>query len=166
MPISTIGAYKIEESASEATTSSIHTAPDYPSSLLIISCASPYSPLWPVMDSGKRLQSIEEELTANQIKTDASKLTLKTIMNKLEVPVPEESVREEEFNFGQNSGIPVNSRTHILGHVKIKLATPVDFNRDHKNVGNSSGAERGMKEKQMFGLSRMVAFCKRMANYK
>ena len=59
-------------------------------------------------------------------------------MNKLEVPVPEESVMEEEFNFRQNSRIPVNSKMHALnklffgGHVKIKPATPADFSGDHK----------------------------------
>ena len=72
------------------------------------------------MDSNERLQAIEEELTANQLKTDAIDLALKAIMNKLEAPVPEESVIEEEFNFGRNSGVPVNSETHSLGHVKIK----------------------------------------------
>ena len=80
-------------------TSSIHTAPNYPSSPLIISGASPYAPLQPEIDSGERLQAMEEELTANQMKTDAIELALKVIMNKLEVPVPEESVMEEELNF-------------------------------------------------------------------
>ena len=46
-----------------------------------------------------QLQAMEEELTANQMKTDAIELALKAIMNKLEVPVPEESVMEEELNF-------------------------------------------------------------------
>ena len=71
-------------------------------------------------------------MTANQMKTDAIELALKAIMNKLEVPVPEESVMEEEFNFRKNSRIPVNSETHALSHVKIKLATPVDFDGDCK----------------------------------
>ena len=107
--------------------SSLHAAPDYPSSPLIISSASPYTPLQPEMDSNKKFWAMEEELTANQMKTDAIELSLKAIMNKLEVPVPEESIMEEEFNFRQNSGILVNSEMHALGHVKIKLATPVDF---------------------------------------
>ena len=33
-------------------------------------------------------------------------------------------------------------------------------------VGNSGGAEGGTKEKLTFGLSGMMARCKRMANYK
>ena len=66
------------------------------------------------------------------MKTDAIELAPKAIMNKLEVPVPEESAMEEEFNFGRNFRIPVNSEMLMLGHVKIKLATSVDFNGDHE----------------------------------
>ena len=51
-------------------------------------------------------------------------------MNKLEAPLPEESVMEEEFNSRQDSRILVNSKTHTLGHVKIKPAIPVDSYRD------------------------------------
>ena len=61
------------------------------------------------------------------MKTDIIKLTLKAIMNKLEVPMPEESVMKEEFNFRQNSRILVNSEMYALGDRKIKSATPVDF---------------------------------------
>ena len=113
-------------------TSAIHTAPDYPSSPLIISGAFPYASLQPKMDSNERLQPMEEELVANWVKTDVIELALKAIMNKLEVPVPEESAMEEEFNIRRNSRIVVNSEMHVLGHVKIKLATPVDFDRDHE----------------------------------
>ena len=113
-------------------TSSVHTASNYPSSLLVISSASPYAPLWPEIDADERLQAMEEEQTANQMKTDANELALKAIMNKLEVPVPEESVMDEEFNFGRNSGIPVDSKMHAPGHVKIKLAMPSDFDGDCK----------------------------------
>ena len=70
---------------------------------------------------------MEEELTANQMKTDAIELPLKAIMNRVDVPVPEESVMEEEFIFRQNSGALVNSEMHTLDHVKIKLAMPADF---------------------------------------
>ena len=131
MPITTIGTYRIEESASEVMISSVHTPPDYPSSLLIISGASPYAPLQPEMGSDERFQAMEEELTANWMKTDAIELALKAIMDKLEVPIPEESV-EEEFNFGQNSRILVNSEMHALGHVKSLLAMPADFDGDCK----------------------------------
>ena len=85
------------------------------------------------MNFDERLWAVEEELAANQMKADAIKLTLKAIMNKLELPAPEELVIEEEFNFGQHSGVLVNSKMHTLGHVKIKLATPADFDGDHKN---------------------------------
>ena len=53
-------------------TCSVHTAPDY-SSPLIISSALPYASLQPKMDSDERLQAIEEELAANQMKTDVIK---------------------------------------------------------------------------------------------
>ena len=113
MVIVTVGAYGSEESAFEATTSFICTAPDYFSSLLIISSASPYTSLWPEMDADERLWAMEEELAANQMKTDAIELALKAIMNKLKVPVPEESVMEEDFNFRRNSGILVNSEIYM-----------------------------------------------------
>ena len=64
------------------------------------------------------------------MKTDAIELALKAIMNKLAVLAPEKSIMEDEFNFKQNSGIPVNSEMHALGHVKIKPATPADFDGD------------------------------------
>ena len=103
MPISTIGIYGIEESASEAITSSVHTAPDYPSTPLIISGPSPYIPLQPKMDSNKGLQAMEEELAANQMKLMQLNWPSKVLMNELEVPAPEESIMEEELNFSQNS---------------------------------------------------------------
>ena len=77
------------------------------------------------MDFDKRLQTMEEELTANQMKTEAIEF-----MNKLEVSVPEEPAMEEEFSFGRNSGMPAFSEMHVCGHIKIKLATPADFDRD------------------------------------
>ena len=79
------------------------------------------------MNSDKRLWAMEEELAANWIKTDKIELALKAIINNLEVPSLEESVMEKEFNFGHNSRVPVNSETHTLSHVKIKPATPADF---------------------------------------
>ena len=108
MPIATIGTYRLNESTSEAMTSSIHTAPNHPSLLLIISIASPYT-LQPEMDSDDRLCAMEEEVAANQMKTDTIELALKAII-KLEVPALEESVMEEVFIFGQNSRVPVNSK--------------------------------------------------------
>ena len=84
------------------------------------------------MDSNKRLQAMDEELTANWMQTDAIELALKAIMNKLEVPVPEELAMEEEFNFRRNSRIRMNSEMHALGYVKIKLAMPAEFNGDHE----------------------------------
>ena len=39
---------------------------------------------------------------------------------------------EEEFSFRRNSGTPVFSETHAPSHVKIKPATPADFNGDHE----------------------------------
>ena len=64
------------------------------------------------MNSDNRLQAMEEELAVNWTKTDAIELALKAIMNKLEVPAPEESAMEEESNFGQNSRVLVNSKMH------------------------------------------------------
>ena len=113
-------------------TSSVHTAPDFPSSLLIISSTSLHALIWPEMDSDKRLRAMEEELTVNRMKTETIDLALKAIMNKLEVPVPEEPSLEEEFNFGRNSGTPAFSEMHAPGHVEVKLATPADFNGDHE----------------------------------
>ena len=84
------------------------------------------------MDSDERLQAIEQELAANQMKTDVIELAPKAIMNKLEVPIPEASLMEDEFNFGWNSGVPVNSKTHVPGYVKVRLAMPADFNRDRE----------------------------------
>ena len=88
--------------------------------------------------ANERLQAMGKEQLAYQMKTDAIELALKAIMNKLEVPVPEESVMEEEFNFRQNSGSLVNSKMHALGYVKIKLATPADFNGDYENGSEPS----------------------------
>ena len=130
MPIATIGAYGIEESASEAMTSFVHTAPDFPSSPLIISGTLLHALIWPEMDSNERLRAMEEELTVNWMKTEGIELALKAIMNKLEVSVSEEPAMEEEFSFRRNSGTPAFSETHTPSHVKIKPATPVDFDGD------------------------------------
>ena len=100
MPIATIGDYGIEESASEAMTSSVHTVPDFPSSPLIISGTSLHAPIWPEMDSDERLQAMEEELTANWMKTEAIELAFKAIMNKLEVSVPEEPWKKSSVSEG------------------------------------------------------------------
>ena len=78
------------------------------------------------MDSDKRLQAMEEELTAHRMKTEAIELALKAIMNKLEVSVPEEPAMEEEFSFGRNSRTPAFAETHAPSHVKIKPAMPAD----------------------------------------
>ena len=61
---------------------------------------------------------MEEELTANWMKTEAIELALKAIMNKLEVSVPEELAMEEEFSFKRNSGTPAFSEMHAPSHVK------------------------------------------------
>ena len=47
-----------------------------------------------------------------------------------EVSVPEEPAMEEEFSFGRNSRTPTFSEMHAPGHIKIKPATPVDFDGD------------------------------------
>ena len=75
---------------------------------------------------------MEEELTANRMKTEAIELALKVIMNKLEMSVLEEPAMEEEFSFGWNSRTPPFSETHAPSHVKIKPATPADFNGDRE----------------------------------
>ena len=110
----------------------MHTAPDFPSSPLIISSTPLHAPIWPEMDPDERLRAMEEELTANWMKTEAIELALKAIMNKLEVPVPEEPAMEEEFSFRRNSRTPASFKTHAPSHVKIKPATPADFDRDHE----------------------------------
>ena len=104
----------------------MHTAPNFPSSPLIISSTSLRDPIQPEMDSDERLWVMEEELTANQMKTEAIELALKAIMNKLEVSVPEEPAVAEKFSFGRNSGTPAFSETHAPSHVKIKPAMPAD----------------------------------------
>ena len=51
-------------------------------------------------------------------------------MNKLEVSVPEEPAMEEEFSFRRNSETSAFSEMYAPSHVKIKPATPVDFDGD------------------------------------
>ena len=94
-------------------TSSMHTAPDFPSSPFIISSTSLHILIQPEMDSDKRLWAMEEELTANWMKTKAIELALKAIMNKLEVSVPEEPAMEEEFSFRRNSRT-ISKKTLVL----------------------------------------------------
>ena len=53
---------------------------------------------------------------------------------QLEVSVPEEPAMEEEFSFGRNSRTLAFSEMHAPSHVKIKPATPADFDRDHEKA--------------------------------
>ena len=122
-----IGTYGIEGSDSEDVTSSVHTAPGSPSSIVELSIPNSQTafPFEPKMDSSEvRLQAMEEELLANQVKTDTIQIALQSIMSKLEINT--EKPREEskaifalaEEIKGSNLG---------TGHAKIKPASPLDF---------------------------------------
>ena len=70
---------------------------------------------------------MEDELLENRAKTDAIQLALQSIMSKLEINI-EKPRDKSKANFafaeeseGSNSG---------AGHVKIKPASPSDFNGD------------------------------------
>ena len=119
----------------------MHTTPDFPSSPLIISGTSLHALIRPEMDPDERLRAMEEELTANWMKTEEIELALKAIMNKLEVSVPEEPAMEEEFSFRRNSGTLAFSEMHTPSHVKIKPAMPADFDGD-REIGRASCRER------------------------
>ena len=112
----------------EDAASSVHTAPDSPSS--IVELLLPTFPSKPKMDSSEvRLQAMEEELLENQAKTDMIQLALQSIMSKLEINT-EKPREESEVNFtlaeeieGLNLG---------MGHAKIKPASPLDFDGDQE----------------------------------
>ena len=85
----------------EDTASSVHTAPDSPSSivkLLLPNSQTTFPSEMKIDPSEVRLQAMEEELLENQAKTDTIQLALQAIMSKLEINT--EKMREEsEANF-------------------------------------------------------------------
>jgi len=74
-----------------------------------------------------RLQAVEEELLANWAKTNAIQLALQSIMSKMEINT-EKSREESEVNFALAEEIKGSNLG--MGHVKIKPASPSDFNGD------------------------------------
>ena len=82
------------------------------------------------MDSSEvRLQAMEDELLANRAKTNTIQLALQSIMSKLEINT-EKPRDKSKVNFAfAEEGKGLNSST---GHVKIKLASPSDFDGDQE----------------------------------
>ena len=126
--------YRIVDSDSDITPSSIHTAPDTPSSFVTFPTPEYYSKLHSEksnINPREHLQMIELELAESQARSKAMGQALEAILHKPNINSKIVSQKQPEIHKSppgtprSNSGTPVR-------HVKVKPATPSDFNRDQE----------------------------------
>ena len=82
--------------------------------------------------SEARFRAMEQELLVNREKTDIIQLALQAIMSKLEINTGKPR-DESEVNF--TLAEEVEGSKLSTGYVKVKPASPSDFNRDQEKGG-------------------------------
>ena len=134
-----IGAFRIGDSDLEFTTSSMHTADDCPSSyigLAILELSSDTPPT-AKMTLEDCLPAMEEELMKHQMKSDAIKISLQAILDKLNILARKEDVMQSKSDFrkpeseeclGDSQRKADEGMASTLA--KVKPAMLADFNSD------------------------------------
>ena len=98
-----------------------------------------HAPLTSKMDPEVCLRNMGEELIQNQLKTDRIEAALQAILNKLDASRHGENIMQDGLSFGivepekmsESDGGKAEEEKGAPKWMKVRLAIPTDFDRDH-----------------------------------